>query len=184
MKLWSKNTHTGRIYPVLRHTIKFFSSDRENFSSDRDSCDRDTCLQHPPRPHLNPSPPADTYPLNPSPRLSAQSTDTAPSESESRALRTINRYCSLRIRVPGSSHIQPIRFPSNPSPSAQHARANRRRPRIRGFCSIQSCNTGLGCGWSPQIRFSLIKIRCHTQRRHLCSSRLSLPRQCNIQHGL
>ena len=135
LKLWSKNTHTGQIYPGLRHTIKF-SSDRENFSGDRDSCDPDTCLQHPPRPHSDPSPPADTYPLNPSPRLFAQSTDTVPSESESQALCTINQYCSLQIRVPGSLYNQPILFPSNPSPSAHHARANRRRPRIRGFCSI------------------------------------------------
>ena len=125
---------------------KFFSSDHENISVDRDRCDPDTCLRHPPRPHSNPSPPADAYPLNPSPRLFAQLTDTVPSESESQALRTINRYCSLQIRVPGSSYNQPILFPSNPSPSAHHARANRRRPRIRGFCSIQSCTAGLGCG--------------------------------------
>ena len=87
---------------------KVFSSDHEIFSGDRDSCDPDTCLQHPPRPHSNPSPPADAYPLNPSPRLFAQSTDTVPSESESQALRTINRYCSLRIRVPLHTMPGPI----------------------------------------------------------------------------
>ena len=180
LKLWSKYTHRGE-YTLHAPHHKIFLATCENFSANRDSCDRDTCLQHLPRPHSNPSPPADTYPLNPSPRLFPQSTDTVPSESESRALHTINRYCSLRIRVPGSSYNQPILFPSNPSPSAHHARANRRRPRIRGFCGIQSCNAGLGCGWSPQIHFSLPKIRCHTQRCHLCSSRLSLPHQCNIQ---
>ena len=35
---------------------KNFSSDRENFSGDRDSCDPDTCLLYLPQPHSNPSP--------------------------------------------------------------------------------------------------------------------------------
>ena len=46
----------GANIPCTAPHHKFFSSDRENFSSDRDSCDRDTCLQHPPRLHSNPSP--------------------------------------------------------------------------------------------------------------------------------
>ena len=69
------HTHEGLPYPWLRHTRKKFST------SDRDTCDCDTCLQYLPESESPHTIRIHTIPSEPEPPRTIQS-NTVPSESE------------------------------------------------------------------------------------------------------